>query len=60
MTDCSKRVYPTPGAATFALRAIQRKLAGRGGKVPTGMYLCAECRGWHLTSKSKRSDSSVG
>ena len=53
MTDCTKCVYPTQWAASRALKAIQRKLESRGGKVPTGSYLCTSCRGWHLTSKSK-------
>jgi hypothetical protein len=53
MTECSKRVHPTPWHASRALEAIRRRRGSQGGKGPTGWYLCPACGGWHLTSKSK-------
>ena len=51
MTACSKIPYPTMTAAKLALRAIQRKTAARGGTLPQGLYPCAHCHAWHLTSQ---------
>ena len=38
-------------AAALALRAIQRKTTARGGTAPQGLYPCADCHCWHLTSR---------
>lgn len=51
--SCSKLPYRTQWMALCAMRAIVRKCRGRDVKVPTGAYLCSECRCWHLTSKSR-------
>jgi hypothetical protein len=54
MTGCTKRSYPTRGAAFFALGKIQRSLDARSApKVPTGLHICKECHAWHLTSSAK-------
>ena len=50
--SCSKLPYRTQWMALCAMRAIVRKRQGRTVKVPTGAYLCSQCRCWHLTSKS--------
>ena len=50
--SCSKRPYRTQRMAICAMRAIVHKCQGQDVKVPTGAYLCSECRCWHLTSKS--------
>jgi hypothetical protein len=50
--SCSKQPYRTQWMALCAMRAIIRKRQGQDVKVPTGAYLCSECRRWHLTSKS--------
>lgn len=52
MSGCQKIPYKSCTAATIAMRAIRRKKAARGLKVPTGAYFCGTCRCWHLTSKS--------
>ena len=52
MSSCSKISYPTRTAAGLALRAIARKCADPGRKVPRGAYVCASCRSWHLTSRT--------
>ncbi len=52
MTDCTKRVYSTHVAAKVALRSVQQRLGGSGGRSPKGYHFCATCRGWHLTSKA--------
>lgn len=46
--------------ALCAMRAIVREYQGQNVKVPTGAYLCSQCRCWHLTSKSGDSDATVG
>ena len=51
MTGCSKIPYPTMASASLALRAIQRKTAGRDRTAPKGLYPCAHCHAWHLTSQ---------
>jgi hypothetical protein len=51
VTGCSKIPYPTMASAALALRAIQRKTAARGGTAPKGLYPCAHCHCWHLTSQ---------
>lgn len=53
MLDCSKKSYPSQGAAERALHAIQNSCRSDGRKVPTGSYWCGLCKAWHLTSKSK-------
>lgn len=52
MGPCFKVPYSSRPIAEFALRRVQASCRRRGRKVPTGTYWCAECRGWHLTSKS--------
>lgn len=51
MTNCAKITYPDKQSANRALRAIIAKGARPRGKVPTNVYPCGECKGWHLTSK---------
>lgn len=52
MSECSKVPCPSDWAAQLALHAIQGRDAGRGRKVPKGLYLCKSCGRWHLTSQS--------
>lgn len=53
MTGCTKRTYPTHGAAMFALEKIQRAMEGRSGhRGLTGLHLCNACHAWHLTSSA--------
>ena len=54
MADCTKRTYPTHGAAMFALKKIQRAMEARQcDRVPRGIHLCQTCHAWHLTSSAK-------
>jgi len=53
MAACAKIPYPSLHVAEDAMRAIRRRSAGLGRRVPTGVYWCAACRRWHLTSHGK-------
>ena len=48
---CSKVAHPTQRAAEIALRRFDAQCVRRGSYRPVAVYLCPECRSWHLTSK---------
>lgn len=50
MSPCTKIPYPSASIAGVAMQAIQRR-SPAGKRVPEGIHPCAECRGWHVTSK---------
>jgi hypothetical protein len=47
---CTKVRHVDLASAATALAKV-RKRAKPGAKVPRGIYPCAICKGWHLTSK---------
>jgi len=51
VASCSKITYSDPWQANTALHAIVRKQLLSGRKPPAGVYPCAECKAWHLTSR---------
>jgi hypothetical protein len=52
MANCMKKPYTDLVGAKTALRIIRQRSKRRDKPSPTGAYLCAACRRWHLTSKS--------
>lgn len=50
---CQKRRFRDEIAAKLALSHIDQK-AGPRAKEPRRAYRCPGCKGWHLTSQSRR------
>lgn len=53
MTKCQKVKYRDRIAALFAMATVQRKDKSHRSKVEARAYFCADCKGWHLTSKPR-------
>lgn len=49
--SCGKKIYTTQAAAGV-IKAVIKHVSSRD-KIPKRSYYCKECKGWHLTSKSK-------
>lgn len=52
MEPCTKRRYPTIGAAQRALHAIRESASGR--RRERSLYPCPHCHCWHLSSQRGR------
>lgn len=54
--SCRKRRFRSEKAAQLAVQNadVQRALRGNEKRRETRSYYCAECVGWHLTSKPFR------
>lgn len=53
MSTCTKISYSHRSQALAALNAISRAMKRKGRQQPQGVYLCASCRAWHLTSSPR-------
>lgn len=54
MTECRKVKYRDRIAALLAMATVQNQDKSHRSKVETRAYYCADCKGWHLTSKERR------
>jgi hypothetical protein len=54
MQKCQKVIYRDRIAALLALSKVQHQDKSYRAKVEARAYFCADCKGWHLTSKQRR------
>lgn len=55
--SCTKHRHQTRVDALIALADIQRKDSPRRPKTENRAYRCPNCKGWHLTSKTRSSEA---
>ena len=53
MTKCQKVIYRDRIAALLALSKVRHQDKSYRAKVEARAYHCADCKGWHLTSKKR-------
>ena len=51
MSNCQKQPYPDQRSARQALESILKKIEPRTARIPSRVYPCDTCDGWHLTAK---------